>query len=94
MRPYYFDFEQQQARRARAVAMARPIAWHRTPLSPPPRRRGGFEWLRRAVTLVGLWRKRVRDRQELAGLDYRMQRDIGVTPSEIAAECSKPFWRA
>jgi uncharacterized protein YjiS (DUF1127 family) len=71
--------------------MARPVAWHQ---SPPPRREGSFELLRRVVTFVRLWRARVRERQELAGLDHRMQRDIGVTPSEIARECNKPFWRA
>jgi uncharacterized protein YjiS (DUF1127 family) len=36
----------------------------------------------------------VRERHELATLDHRMRRDIGVTSSEIDAECNKPFWRA
>jgi uncharacterized protein YjiS (DUF1127 family) len=47
-----------------------------------------------AISPARQWAKRVRDRNELAGLDYRMQRDIGVTPSEIASECQKPFWQA
>ena len=37
---------------------------------------------------------RLRERRELATLDHRMRRDIGVTPSDIASECNKPFWRA
>jgi uncharacterized protein YjiS (DUF1127 family) len=46
------------------------------------------------VALLGTWRRRARQRQELAGLDHRMRRDIGVSPSEVARECAKPFWRA
>jgi len=51
------------------------------------------ELARDGVALFGAWRRRVRQRQELADLDYRMRRDIGVTPSEVAGECAKPFWR-
>lgn len=93
MRPYYFDFEHTQMRRARAIAMARPLAWHRSSAVPPPRKRGPGLWAA-AVALCRTWRRRVRDRRELAKLDYRMQRDIGVTPNEIAREIGKPFWRA
>jgi uncharacterized protein YjiS (DUF1127 family) len=52
------------------------------------------ELLGDVVRLLGRWRRRVRQRHELANLDYRMRRDIGVTPSEVARECAKPFWRA
>jgi uncharacterized protein YjiS (DUF1127 family) len=52
------------------------------------------ELLRDSVGLFETWRRRVRQRQELAGLDYRMRRDIGVSLSEVARECAKPFWRA
>jgi uncharacterized protein YjiS (DUF1127 family) len=91
MRPYYFDFEQQNARRARAIAMARPVAWHRLP-SPPPAESGGV--LRSIIDLIRLWRRRVRERRELAQLDYRTLRDVGITPAEVEHECNKPFWRA
>jgi uncharacterized protein YjiS (DUF1127 family) len=37
--------------------------------------------------------RRVRGRRELALLDARMLRDIGVTPSEAAREMEKPFRR-
>ena len=50
--------------------------------------------LRDAVGLLATWRRRTRQRRELAGLDYRTRRDIGVSPSEVARECAKPFWRA
>jgi uncharacterized protein YjiS (DUF1127 family) len=52
------------------------------------------ELLETAAALWRRWLKRVRERRELAGLDHKMQRDIGVTPGEIEAECRKPFWRA
>lgn len=49
--------------------------------------------LRAAMTLVRLWHERARQRAHLAALDARMLRDIGITPSEVARECEKPFWR-
>jgi tRNA threonylcarbamoyladenosine biosynthesis protein TsaB len=30
----------------------------------------------------------------IAALDARMRRDIGASPSDIAREINKPFWRA
>jgi uncharacterized protein YjiS (DUF1127 family) len=51
------------------------------------------EALRGGARLLGTWRRRARERHELAGLDYRMRRDIGVSPSEVARECARPFWR-
>jgi uncharacterized protein YjiS (DUF1127 family) len=46
-----------------------------------------------AATLVRCWVRRARERIELARLDHRMLRDIGVTPNEAERECNKPFWR-
>jgi len=43
--------------------------------------------------LLRLWRARTRGRAGLARLGSRELRDIGVTPSEAARECDKPFWR-
>jgi uncharacterized protein YjiS (DUF1127 family) len=53
-----------------------------------------IELLRDVVALPRQWLRRDRERSELARLDHTMQRDIGVTPSEMARECRKPFWRA
>jgi uncharacterized protein YjiS (DUF1127 family) len=55
---------------------------------------GVAESLRRGVGLLRRWRERSRQRQQLARLDRRMLRDIGVTPDEAERECNKPFWRA
>jgi uncharacterized protein YjiS (DUF1127 family) len=92
MRPYYFDFEHTQMRRARAIVMARPIGWHRAP--QPPRRDPMPSLWDAALALLATWRTCLRERRELAALDRRMQRDIGVTPGEIAHEINKPFWQA
>ena len=55
------------------------------------RPRAGF-----VVGLAGLlatWRRRTRERTELAQLDHRVLRDLGISASEIAYEANKPFWR-
>ena len=39
------------------------------------------------------WRHRSHARIELAKLDDRMLRDIGVNRAEIWREVNKPFWR-
>jgi uncharacterized protein YjiS (DUF1127 family) len=47
-----------------------------------------------AATLAVLraWRTRLRERQELYGLDGRTLQDIGVTVNERDRELRKPFW--
>ena len=53
--------------------------------------------LRQALTSITAmpreWRRRARSRAELAMLDERMLRDIGVTRADIWREVNKPFWR-
>ena len=39
------------------------------------------------------WRRRARDRAQLARLDDRMLRDIGLTPADAEFLANKPFWR-
>jgi uncharacterized protein YjiS (DUF1127 family) len=39
------------------------------------------------------WRRRAHDRAELAKLDDRMLRDIGLTHADAEFLSSKPFWR-
>ena len=48
----------------------------------------------RLVRLLGLWCKRRRDRRELAQLDARTLRDIGLAPGDVEFLINKPFWRA
>ncbi len=57
----------------------------RTPLAGP---------LAAVADTLRTWHGRARARRELAGLDHRTLRDIGVSAGEIQFEANKPFWRA
>jgi uncharacterized protein YjiS (DUF1127 family) len=46
------------------------------------------------VALFREWRIRARGRADLATLDDRQLRDIGLTRCDVGREISKPFWRA
>jgi uncharacterized protein YjiS (DUF1127 family) len=56
-------------------------------------RRSLREVLTSVLAMLRKWRRRSRQRAELARLDERMLRDIGVTPGDVWHEISKPFWR-
>jgi uncharacterized protein YjiS (DUF1127 family) len=43
--------------------------------------------------ILATWRRRARERRELATLDSRTIHDLGLTSSQIQYEASKPFWR-
>jgi uncharacterized protein YjiS (DUF1127 family) len=49
--------------------------------------------LKRILAVLHQWRRISRDRAELANLDDRMLRDIGVTRVDVWREINKPFWR-
>jgi uncharacterized protein YjiS (DUF1127 family) len=61
------------------------------------RRRAGRLSARQALSWIfarlRAWRQRSRGRAELARLDERMLRDIGITPGDVWEEINKPFWR-
>jgi uncharacterized protein YjiS (DUF1127 family) len=40
-----------------------------------------------------LWRRRLRERDQLSRLDDRMLKDIGITRAEALHLADKPFWR-
>lgn len=46
-----------------------------------------------AVATVQLWRKRHRERNQLAALDARMLNDIGLSRADRDFLVNKPFWR-
>lgn len=93
MRPNYFDFDQQQSRRVAAVAMARPVAWHLRASEPVPAPPTTGALYRAATALLRTLCRRARERRQLARLDARLLRDIGVTPCEAEREINKPIWR-
>jgi uncharacterized protein YjiS (DUF1127 family) len=43
--------------------------------------------------IIHEWRERARARDELAKLDERSLRDLGLSPSSAQFEVNKPFWR-
>ena len=43
--------------------------------------------------ILATWRRRARERRELATLDHRTLSDLGLSASEIQFEANKPFWR-
>jgi uncharacterized protein YjiS (DUF1127 family) len=90
MRPYYFDFAQARTRRAVAI-----VAFERVMRGgwPPLRHRRPVDTLRSTLALLRYWCERLRQRRQLARLDARLLRDIGITVAEAERECNKPFWR-
>ena len=44
--------------------------------------------------LLTLWHTRAETRRQLAGLDARLLRDIGLHEDEVHQEINKPFWIA
>lgn len=43
--------------------------------------------------LMAQWSHRLRSRRELASLEPRLLRDIGLTTEAALKEAEKPFWR-
>ena len=58
---------------------------------PPPAPRGAFVFALRWVVQA---RRRARENEELAQLDDRLLRDIGVTRAEFAGARDTPWWRS
>ena len=57
-------------------------------------RRGASGIFSRFVATVLAWQARVRARGELAALDDRMLKDIGLTRADVYREYRKPFWHS
>jgi uncharacterized protein YjiS (DUF1127 family) len=47
----------------------------------------------RVFAMLRQWRRRARDRADLAALDDRMIADIGISRAEAEFLGNKPFWR-
>ena len=67
-------------------APRRRVGAHRTRYAP-------LGAARRVLARLHEWRRRARDRAQLAGLDDRMLRDIGLTRADAEFLSNKPFWR-
>jgi uncharacterized protein YjiS (DUF1127 family) len=53
----------------------------------------GPDLLARLRATLRRWRRRARDRAELALFDERSLRDIGLSRAQARYEITKPFWR-
>jgi uncharacterized protein YjiS (DUF1127 family) len=61
------------------------------PCAVTPRRRHP---LARLWALVLTWERRARERQELATIEPRLLRDMGIPEDAARREARKPFWQA
>jgi uncharacterized protein YjiS (DUF1127 family) len=60
---------------------------------PQPSRRAASGIAGRVLAALREWRRRAHDRAQLAKLDERMLRDIGLTQADAEFLSNKPFWR-
>lgn len=51
-------------------------------------------WLVQALDTVLAWQERARSRRQLAGLNDRLMRDIGLDRATAARELDKRFWQS
>ncbi len=82
----------------RTISLGTP-AGRRSRIAPQKVRRRALrlslrQALSRTLAMLREWRRRSRDRAELARFDERMLRDIGISPGDVWHEINKPFWRS
>lgn len=51
-------------------------------------------FISRAAECLWEWRRRARERRQLAALSDAMLKDIGIGRAEASVEFEKPFWRS
>jgi uncharacterized protein YjiS (DUF1127 family) len=76
-----------------AASILRPLARKHKEKSDCDRTGVLHHVLARMVSEVGEWRRRLRDRRDLAAMSDYSLRDIGLTRNDVDWEARKPFWR-
>jgi uncharacterized protein YjiS (DUF1127 family) len=67
-----------------------------TTTDPPAAAPAGATWrgaFRAVAAVLREWRARQRARRDLAAIDARTLRDVGISPELVNFELSQPFWR-
>lgn len=67
------------------------LSKHRAHLSAGPR--SASDLLTNVLSRLLLWSKVAAERRDLAELDERMLRDIGLRRDDALQEAKRPFWR-
>jgi len=49
-------------------------------------------FIERLISKIVIWNERARSRRQLATLDRRLLKDIGMTEQNVYDEVNKPFW--
>lgn len=52
-----------------------------------------FPAVNRLFAVLDLWNKRQIERKQLAGVDERLLKDMGISSYQANREIKKPFWR-
>lgn len=56
----------------------------------------GFSFVQKmqsVLAILSLWMQRYQQRKQLAQLDARLLRDVGLSHEQVRAEINKPFWK-
>lgn len=69
------------------------LTFHSAPAGRGPLAAATTHSLDLILETLALWRHRITTRRELARLDERMMRDIGVSQFDVEHETSKAFWQ-
>ena len=51
------------------------------------------DWLAKTLDLALAWIDRSRQRAQLAGIDFSLLKDVGISLADADAECRKHFWQ-
>jgi uncharacterized protein YjiS (DUF1127 family) len=57
------------------------------------RRHAGAGLPGRLLALLRCWRRRIRERQQLAAMGNLAWRDLSLSDIDVSREISKPFWQ-
>ncbi len=75
------------------IPACRVAVYEGRPETSSDRRNAGLHLFRRVMHIYRTWRERGRQRRDLARLNDRLLRDIGLTRADVEGEVMKRFWQ-